>query len=934
MPGNLFSIKVSSVCFLFFISLLASCGAFIYHSTAESVKRQMGNHCLGIATAVATLIEQHPDTYRAFVQTLDPEEEYYQSAKKALEKIRYSNDDTIRFLYTEIRKSDTEMMYVLDGEKTDAELFSPPGSTDLLTPTRKRAYETQAAYIGEVFTDNAYGQLLSAYAPIRDGDGTFLGLVGVDVSAKQYDTVMMYQMYIIALSIASLSLMMLVLGHVIFRLYKAKMRSDQANVSKSAFLARMSHEIRTPMNAIVGMSELMLRENLPPAARKQVVSVRQASANLLAIINDILDFSKIESDRMTIAEEPYQFSSLINDVISIIRIRLIDKPVLFTTNIASHIPNNMIGDEVRLRQILLNILSNAAKYTDKGHVSLAIDSSITERTAILTIEVSDTGIGVREKDLGNLFDEFSQVNLQKNRQMEGTGLGLAITKRLCRAMGGDITVSSRYGEGSTFTVTLPQRIEDYVPFADVECPGSKAVLLYETRVAYADSIFRTLNDLGVTCTIVTSHAAFLRELQNDACSHVFVSSFLYDSVKRIMLDLNHDAMVVLLEEYGESGSHFGAISLAMPAHAMTVANILSGVEGNQEYNERDNANVRFIAPNARVLVVDDIKTNLLVAQGVLAPFRMQVDCATSGKEAVDLVRTHRYDLVLMDHMMPEMDGIEATEKIRALGDKCEYYEGLPIIALTANAVSGMRNMFLENGMDDFIAKPIETVKFYAMLEKWIPKGKQEKYVEGNALPSSGSAIEINGIDTKAGLSMTGGNLDNYLRILDVFHRDCFEKSRQIHDSLKAGKITIFTTCVHALKSASASIGAFTLAEHAGKLELAGTQGDMDFITENIGVFLRTLAAMAEHISERLNRIRDDGGSEAPVDGKTLAAQLVALKEALAAIDVEATDRALAGLREGKRNGNVQEKLERVYQAILLFEYEEANRIIDDLLSDT
>ena len=933
MPSRFYFIKISSLFFLFFAVLMGTYGVLTYRSAAEIVKRQLGDHCLGIATAVSVLIEREPEKYQAFMQTRDITSEYYRSIKKELEKIRYTNDDTIRFLYTEIRISDTEMMYLLDGEIEGAEFFSPPGSTDLLTATRRHAYTAKYAHVGESFTENSYGRLLSAYAPISGRDGSFLGLVGVDVSATQFDGVMKYQLYTVIASIGVLTMMLLILSYFAGRMYKAKERSEQENISKSAFLARMSHEIRTPMNAIMGMSELMLRENLPRAAREQAANVRQASVNLLAIINDILDFSKIESGMMVLVDDVYLFPSLINDVISVIRMRMIDKPVLFTANIARNVPSRMVGDEVRLRQILFNVLSNAVKYTEHGHVSLVIDAEIVNEFSVtLTIEVTDTGIGIREEDRNKLFAEFTQLNLRENRQVEGTGLGLAITKRLCQAMGGDIAVSSRYGEGSTFTVTLPQRIDRYVPSAEVESPENKSVLVYETRGVYAKSIFRTVEDLGVTCTVVTSPSVFLQEMQSNFYSHVFVSSFLFDRATQVIHRLNCTPVLVVLDECGVHRPQLGVSSIAMPGYSIPIANILNGVTNNTEFNQSEGMSVRFIAPKARVLIVDDISTNLYVAEGLLAPFQMLVDCALSGIEAVDLVQINRYDLVLMDHMMPDMDGIEATGKIRALGEKDEYYKRLPIVALSANALSGMRVMFLQSGMNDFLAKPIETAKLYAMLEKWIPREKQEKYVAGGIVPVPSPKVEIRGIDAEAGLSMTGGHFDNYLRVLDVYQRDCIERNKQIRDSLQKEDIDRFTTYVHALKSASASIGASSLSEQARKLELAGKQSNMDFIMENIEPFLGELASTSESISLCLNQNLDPGSSETADDRQFLAERLTVLRDGLAAVDIGVMDSVMESLRAKKWTRDVQEKLESVNHAILLFEYEEAARVIESLLS--
>ena len=921
--------------FLLFVIFMSGFGTFIYHSTAAVMKRQMGNRCLGIATAVSVIIEQDTEGYLTFCRTLDTDSEYYRDIKGQLEKIRYANDDNLRFLYTEIRLSDTEMMYVLDGERADARLYSPPGSTDLLTVTRRAAYESQAAYVGETFTKNDYGWLLSAYAPIYDSSGHFIGLAGVDVSREQYDEVMQNLLYIIIVSLVILSLMMVALSILLNRIYNEKLRSDQENLSKSTFLARMSHEIRTPMNAIMGMSELMLRENLTAAVREQAVSIRHASANLLAIINDILDFSKIESGRMEIVEAPYQFSSVINDVISIIRMRLTDKPVLFVSNIDSKIPNDLIGDEVRLEQILLNVLSNAVKYTNEGCIYLSVKGELTdEHTVMLTVRVADQGIGIKEKDLDMIFGDFTQADLETNRHVEGTGLGLAITRSLCQAMGGDITVLSTYGEGSVFTVTLPQRFDAYIRFAEVEHPEQKSVLIYESRDIYADSLVSTIEDLEVPCDCVNSHSLFLEALNRKPYSHVFVSSFLYDSTKRIIERLKLDTVLVLLTEYGETIADSRVCCLSMPVHAIGIANLLNGAYDAAKYHEHEDSYARFIAPDARVLVVDDVKTNLSVAKGLLSPFRMQIDCAVSGSEAISLIMHNRYDLVLMDHMMPEMDGIETTAKIREMGKDDVFYRDLPIVALTANAVVGIREMFLQNGMDDFIAKPIENAKLYSVIEKWIPKEKRQKVTDmAVSVPDPGSGLT--GLDINAGIAMTGGDLANYRHILAIFQRDSAEKREQIRACLEQNDIALFTTYVHALKSASASVGALDIAEQAKRLEQAGRKEDTGFIRQNCELFLQDLDVLQEQISAYLDQTAGDlyGKREAAgvQDKELLARPLTALKEALAVIDIEAMDKALVHLQTITWNDNLQKQLNHLYQLVLLFEYEEAAGVIDALL---
>jgi len=414
--------------------------------------------------------------------------------------------------------------------------------------------------------------------------------------------------------LAVIALILVVFNIFIARIFKSLLDTmkalEVASKAKGDFLAKMSHEIRTPMNAIIGMTELTMREELPPIARKHANIVKRSAENLLSIINDILDFSKIESGKLEILPTNYSLSSLINDVKSIIETKMSESEIKITTKIGKNIPDSLFGDEVRIRQILLNILSNAVKYTKEGSISFVINGQILDNeNIILTISVTDTGIGIKAEDINKIFSDFVQVDSITNIGIEGTGLGLAITKNLVKSMNGEIKVESEYGNGSTFTIILPQKIISLKPTAKI--------------------IF------------------------ND--DENFIESS--DNIKN------------------------------------------------------------FTAPNAKVLVVDDNEVNLAVAEGLLFPYNMQVDICLSGIEAIEMIKNNNYDLVFMDHMMPEMDGVETTKCIR------EFDKTLPIVALTANAVSGMKEMFLENGFNDFLSKPIDTIKLNSILGKWIHKAE-------------------------------------------------------------------------------------------------------------------------------------------------------------------------------------------------------------------
>ena len=526
---------------------------------------------------------------------------------------------------------------------------------------------------------------------------------------------------------------------------RVRQQAEKANIAKSEFLANMSHEIRTPMNAIIGLNDIIMEGTGDPAIYAHAKDVKSAAKNLLAIINDILDLSKVEAGKMELVYEDYYLKTVVDEVVGMMDLAASKRGLIMKYECDDTLPCRYNGDEGRIKQILINILNNAIKFTKEGYVRAYVTGRPGEQEGeeLITFRVEDTGCGIREEDLEKIFEDFRQVDSKRNRSVEGTGLGLAIVKHLIELMGGSINVESVYGEGTAVSITIPQKIVDPRPIAEVrESP------------------------------------------------------------------------------------------LAEPERAEA-----------------------FTAPGVKVLVVDDNLINRKVARGFLKSYAFDLTEAESGPEAIELVRQNRYDIIFMDHMMPVMDGIEAAEIIRR--DCGENGTAPAIIALTANAMSGMRERFLERGFQDFIAKPLDRRELGQLLARWVPEERRQAGAE-EAAPGAAdlSVFQIKGIDMEAASRYYVGDAEGFAELLELYYMDGQRKTGLLRE-LADSDISHYQVEVHGLKSASANIGAMDVSNMARAQENAAAQGDTDFIARQFPALMENYEELLENIGLFLEKRRQN-----------------------------------------------------------------------------
>lgn len=609
----------------------------------------------------------------------------------------------------------------------------------------------------------------------------------------------------------------------IHEIKQVRMQAEKASIAKSEFLANMSHEIRTPMNAIIGLNDIIMEECRDAEIFSHAKDVQSAAKNLLAIINDILDLSKVEAGKMELVYSDYHLKTVVDEVVGMMDMAASKRGLILKYECDGTLPCRYNGDEGRIKQILINILNNAIKFTSEGYVRASISGrpGEQEEEELITFCVEDSGCGIREEDLGKIFEDFRQVDSKRNRSVEGSGLGLAIVKHLVELMNGTIHVDSTYGEGTVVTITIPQKIVDKRSI--VEMPGFPQMELEELE--------------------------------------------------------------------------------------------------------------SFTAPDVKVLLVDDNVINRKVAKGFLKNYDFDLTGAESGMEAIEQVRSQRYDMIFMDHMMPMMDGIEAVNIIR---NECGENGTSPVIvALTANVMEGMREHFLNNGFQDFIAKPLDRKELNQLLLRWIPEEKRRTRKDGvDHTVLDPEIFQIDGVDLNAAMRYFSGDDQAFMDLLEIYYMDGKRKIVMLHD-LSGTDITHYQVEVHGLKSASANIGAVDVSAMAREQENAAARGDQDYISRQLPFLLKEYEKLLDNIGLFLEKNRQEevrGGKLPSLSSQELKERVGTALNELEKFRSKECAGTVGEILAHHLPKDVEKSLKQIQEQLKLYEDDYAEELLGQLLN--
>ncbi len=648
---------------------------------------------------------------------------------------------------------------------------------------------------------------------------------------------------------------------------------ETAGKQNAVFLSNVSHELRTPINMVIGISEVALAKELSPDIRSDMSSIKLAGKRLSNQINNMLDYTEIVEGTLTPAKKEYMITSVLNDVITTVALQTNRQHLELVFDIDPNVPATLVGDAEKISHVLKILVENSIKFTEEGGVNIRIKHRQENYGANLVIDICDTGIGMTDSQLTQMYDVFYQADTGSSRLAGGLGLGLPIAQGLLTAMGGFIHFNSEERQGLSAHIVIPQGVADERPCIVLNHPEQLCIACYfrperyacdEVRGYYDGLIYNLMHGLGIQGYQAHNFEALLKLRRSHKLTHVFIAQSEYNENREYYEELTNTLRVIVIAERDFTlSAESRLLVIHKPFSALSVANLLNGEMGERGFAEDQAAGRKpFTCIGVRALAVDDEEMNLMVAKGVLGNYGIEVDTCLSGKEAIAQCSSTAYDIIFLDHMMPGFDGVETLKRIRELRNG--MYQDLPVIALTANTVSGAREMFRNEGFTEFVPKPIERMVLERVLRKVLPKSciqysvtpangempveelpeaarsvpadspEQPGPAEPPARQADTSAIPHDrlaqsGINVDVGLDYCAGDEDFYREMLRLFSAQGEEKRTEIAALYESADWTDYAIKVHALKSTSLTIGAEALSAQAKELELAGKRSDVDFI---------------------------------------------------------------------------------------------------------
>ncbi len=632
-------------------------------------------------------------------------------------RLSYEAEKKVQYLYNDLLLEHAPNMIFMFNEqlqlmlwsKACLELLSAKDSEDLLNLPFTQLFSSvvQRDWIEKVYKHNQ--EVLSGYLSRQYNDTIFFG----------HGKIIHAQVTIAPILDGGECRGTLMTINDITELTIATQDAEEAAKSRSNFLANMSHEIRTPMNVVKGISELLNMTDLDERQQKYVNNIMNASDSLLSIIDDVLDFSKIDADKIDLMEKEYSVVDMFNDIFQGLNIRIEGKGLCLLVELDPRLPLTLSGDDLRIRQVVTNILSNAIKYTNEGYIRVVVNTRKREGVTYLRCAVEDTGMGIREDEIPYIFDAFTRADLERNRNIMGTGLGLAISKQLVLAMGGKLWVKSTYGKGCTFTFEVPQNVVDPDPIADVRNEAIACLMLFPEG-KFAEHIQLLTASLNVSYKLITDISKVPETINFNHC--IFDDSFHEKDIRKLRKQLNHCHFTIVksMNSKMELSEYYDYI-INRPVMVTDLSRLLQmNEEELKSFHIEKEPSDNIAIVNTTFLVVDDNEINQNIVAEILSSFGAIVQCVDNGLNAVEICQEKVYDIIFMDHMMPVMDGIDATFNIR--NDKGPNQK-TPIVALTANVANDMRSSYIKSGMNDLIAKPIDIREIKRVLHEWLPKDK-------------------------------------------------------------------------------------------------------------------------------------------------------------------------------------------------------------------